>query len=244
MMTEPLPWDYDSLVAERARSSPDLLDLGTGGGEWLASFAFRPARTVATEAWEPNVPVAADRLRPLGVDIVAVEPARDNADQAPDEASGRLPFPPASFHLVTCRHEAFVAAEVARVLAPGGSFITQQVASGNDDDFYRLLAVEPPRPPARPWSLALATEQLEDAGVEVVSSGEAAQISSFADVGALAWYLKAIPWTVPGFSIAAHRDRLADLQQQIEAEGPVCVTQRRFWLEARKRPAAATTLAP
>ena len=233
-MTDPLPWDYDSLVAERARSSPDLLDLGTGGGEWLASFAFRPARTVATEAWEPNVPVAADRLRPLGVDIVAVEPARDNADQAPDEASGRLPFPPASFHLVTCRHEAFVAAEVARVLAPGGSFITQQVASGNDDDFYRLLAVEPPRPPAQPWSLALATEQLEDAGVEVVSSGEAAQTSSFADVGALAWYLKAIPWIGPGFWIETHRRGLQRLHERIGRSGPVAVRQPAFWLEAVK----------
>ena len=48
--SQPLPWDYTATVVEHARSSPDLLDLGTGGGEWLAELSYRPPRTVATEA--------------------------------------------------------------------------------------------------------------------------------------------------------------------------------------------------
>ena len=48
--SDPLPWNYTAAVLERALGSPDLLDLGTGGGEWLASLAYRPALTVATEA--------------------------------------------------------------------------------------------------------------------------------------------------------------------------------------------------
>lgn len=52
-------WDFAALVAERARQATDLLDLGTGGGEWLTGPPHRPICTVATEAWGPNAPVAA-----------------------------------------------------------------------------------------------------------------------------------------------------------------------------------------
>ncbi|MDQ3823081.1 MAG: class I SAM-dependent methyltransferase, partial [Actinomycetota bacterium] len=51
MRSGELPWDFTAIVVERARRSPDLLDLGTGGGEWLASLPHRPPRTVATEGW-------------------------------------------------------------------------------------------------------------------------------------------------------------------------------------------------
>ncbi len=73
VVTQPLPWDYPALVVKRARRSPDLLDLDTGGGELLAGLAFRPRRTMATESYPPNVPVAARRLRPLNVPVVKVE---------------------------------------------------------------------------------------------------------------------------------------------------------------------------
>jgi hypothetical protein len=53
--SQPLPWDYTATVVEHARNSSDLLDLGTGGGEWLAELSYRPPRTVATEAWGPNL---------------------------------------------------------------------------------------------------------------------------------------------------------------------------------------------
>jgi hypothetical protein len=46
-----------------------LLDIDTGGGEVLASLQPLPATTVATEGWEPNLPVARDRLAPFGVDV-------------------------------------------------------------------------------------------------------------------------------------------------------------------------------
>jgi SAM-dependent methyltransferase len=230
---QPPPWDYTALVAKRARRSPDLLDLGTGGGEWLAGLPSRPPVTVATEGWPPNVAVAAARLRPLGVVVVQVEAAPDNADQASGEPSGRLPFRTSTFHLVTDRHESFVAAEVARVLAPGGRFVTQQVGSGNDDDIYRLLALAPP-PPARRWDLGVAVGQVQAVGLEVGGGGAGEGVYWFADVGALVWYLKAIPWTVAGFTPAAHRPRLAALHARIAAEGPLRVRQQRFWLEAVK----------
>jgi SAM-dependent methyltransferase len=234
----PVGWDFAALVVEQARGSPDLLDMGTGGGEWLSRLPHRPRRTVAIEGWAPNVPIAARRLRRLGVAVLHADGARDNVDQQPDEPTGRLPFRDAAFHLVSNRHESFVAREVARVLAPGGQFLTQQVGHGSADDFYRLLGLAMPLAPPRPWSLAVAIEQVEAAGLEVTASAAGAEQHEFADVGALAWYLKAIPWTVPGFTIAAFRPRLAELHQQIQATGPLTVRQPLFWLATRKPPAS------
>ena len=71
---------YTASVVQHARKSPDLLDLGTRGGEWLAELPYRPRRTIATEAWPPNVRVAKARLAPLGIHVVQVAPARDNTD--------------------------------------------------------------------------------------------------------------------------------------------------------------------
>ncbi len=62
--------------------------------------------------------------------------------------SGDVPFRDACFDLVINRHEAFEAEEVARVLAAGGRFLTQQ-ASSAQDQFHALLGFCP-SPAARP----------------------------------------------------------------------------------------------
>lgn len=40
----------------------------------------------------------------------------------------------------------------------------------------------------------MAIDQLESAGLEVLNSGEARPVTHLADIGALVWYLKMIPW--------------------------------------------------
>jgi SAM-dependent methyltransferase len=229
---EPPPWDFDAVVDAHAASAANLLDLGTGGGEWLAERARRPPQTVVTESWPPNVPVARARLEPLGITVVAVEPTPDNVVQELHHHLPPLPFPSASFALVTARHQSFVATEVARVLAPGGVFLTQQVG-GDYGDFYDALGLL--RPPPGRWNLPLAEEQLHAAGVETVDAAEGQETTVFADVGALAWYLRLMPWTVEGFSITARRANLERVHRRIERDGAVRVTLPAFWLKAVKR---------
>lgn len=231
--TTPLPWSFEEIVTRHARESPDLLDLGTGGGEWLASLPYRPARTVATESWLPNVNVAGARLTPMGITVVRTDPAPDNVDQQPDEQQGSLPFPDASFSLISDRHESFLATEVARVLTPGGSFMTQQTGS-DYGQFYDALGLARPDSGGREWNLALATAQLEVAGLDVIASAQGEQVTAFSDVGALAWYLRAVPWVVSGFSIEAHRPNLERLDERIKTDGPVVIRQPSFWLKAVK----------
>jgi len=223
------PWDFDALADARVRSSPDLLDMGTGGGEWLSRRPFRRGRTVATEGWTPNVAVAQARLAPLGVGVVAVQGAPDNADQAGAARLPSLPFADAAFQLVTNRHESFVAAEVARVLAAGGCFLTQQIGGDFDAPLRKLLGLAP-RPARAAWNLAEAQRQVRAAGLRVVASGEGEARISFADVGALAWYLANLPWVLPGAPREDWRPRLAALH----GRGTLGVGQPMFWLEARK----------
>jgi hypothetical protein len=118
------------------------------------------------------------------------------------------------------------------VLADGGAFITQQVG-GDYGDFHEALGL--PRPAAKYVDLALARAQLERVGLRVVDGADGFEETTFADIGAFAWYLKAIPWTVAGFSIARHRRGLERLHERIEREGPLVVRLPAFWLAATRR---------
>lgn len=47
----PAPWDYETIVRGHLADTTSLLDMGTGGGEFLASFPPLPSDTHASEAW-------------------------------------------------------------------------------------------------------------------------------------------------------------------------------------------------
>jgi SAM-dependent methyltransferase len=225
-----LPWSYRREVARRAASVHTMLDMGTGGGELLSRLSPRPPMTVATEAWPPNVPIAAARLRPLGIPVVQDEGAPDNTDSDRAER-GRLPFRDGVFALVANRHEAFLAAEVNRVLSPGGVFVTQQVDFHSYDDLYRLMGLAVPEQPGS-W-LPLAAQQMQDAGLTVETAVSGEKCHEFRDVSAVVYYLRGVSWAIPHFSIDACAPQLRAAH---EAPGrwPMLVRSRRFLLVAVK----------
>ena len=225
----PLPWDYRAEVARHAADAASLLDMGTGGGEWLARLTPQPRHTVATEAWPPNVPVAAQRLRQAGIWVVQDEGAADNL--AEDPSRGRLPFRDGAFTLVINKHEAFLAAEVSRVLAPGGAFVSQQVDTRTSDDLYDVLGLPVPQQPAS-W-LPLAQRQLRDAGLTVPRAVAGEEVDRFTDVAAIIYYLRLVSWAVPEFTVERFAGRLRELHDT-PAAWPVTVRQRRFLVVATK----------
>lgn len=239
--TSHVDWDFREMVRAAAQESPDLLDMGTGGGEWLAGLPDRPPLTIATEGWPPNVPIARDRLNPLGIDVVAASGGPDNVDQGGTETTppipgtdGALPFASGSLHLVSNRHESYVPSEIRRILAPGGLFLTQQVGSGHFRKVRELFGYED-RESAKPtWDLGFAIDQLERAGLTVVDGGEGCDRTTYHDVGALAWYLIAVPWTVPGFTVGGYRARLHELQADIDRGQPPVIETPMFWLRATR----------
>lgn len=229
--TGPPPWDYRKIARSAVMEARVMLDMGTGGGESLSTVRPLPVVTVATEGYARNWNVAAERLLPLGVSVVAVGPCPDNNQWAGH--GGSLPFRSESVDLVINRHEAYSPTEVARILAPGGVFITQQVGSRDQSELLDWFERSAPDRPD--WNLEYATGQLEAAGLQVTDRDEAYPASTFTDVGALAYYLHAVPWCVPGFSIVDDVHHLARLHAGIQRTGnPLEVRSHRFWLTAHK----------
>jgi SAM-dependent methyltransferase len=197
------------------------LDVQTGGGEVLANVPHPPPVLVATEAWPPNVAVARRNLAPLGAAVV-------NAD---DEAG--LPFRPGSFDLAVSRHPVTTNwAEIARVLRPGGTYLSQQVGAGSNRELTDFIMGPQPVSPAR--STERAVTEAEAAGLTLTDLREQALRVTFSDVGAVVYFLRKVVWTVPGFTARAYRERLARLYEHIQAEGSFVCHAQRFLIEARK----------
>lgn len=240
--TQPLGWDFAGLDARMSQDRPDwdfasltrdclsrstsVLDMGTGGGEFLSGFAhLLPADTVATEGWAPNVAVANRTLSPIGVRVVdfAVD------DEKPDDSP--LPFPDARFDLVLNRHEAYGAGEVTRVLRGGGELLTQQVGNGELDALYQAMDWWPDAPECTADSFV---RRAQDAGLQVLDSGTMRGHYRFDDVAALVAYLRQVPWEIPDdFDVDRYADALMTVHEQFGA-GPIPMSQVRFWLHARK----------
>lgn len=219
--TAPWDWSYTSTILPLVRSASSMIDLGTGGGEFLASLQPLPQMTAATEGYPPNVPVARARLEPLGVTVHQIE------EGVP------LPIPDESFDLIIDRHEEYDPAELLRLTKPGGAFITQQVGGEDDLDLNRLLGADDTHPYAH-WTAEYAAGELRDAGWDVQDQREAFSFTRYFDVGAIVYYLKAVPWQIEDFTVEGYRDRLWDLHQHIGREGYVDVRNHRFLLVARK----------
>jgi SAM-dependent methyltransferase len=214
-------WSYRERVMPRVRSVSALLDMGTGGGEFLAGLAPLPADTCATEAYAPNVPIARARLEPLGVEVAQI-----NSDE-------NLPFADGRFECILNRHESFAPGELARLLKPGGVFITQQVGGRNEIRLNELFQ-DPNPPPYADWTLEEAARGLRQAGLEIMQRLEEFPAAVFDDIGAVVYYLKAIPWQIEGFHPDTAMERLAAVHELIEREGPLVVLCHRFFIEAKK----------
>jgi len=59
---ERLPWDYKEIIGRYLKPGDRLLDMGTGGGEFLLSLNHPYGNTAVTEAWEPNVGLCREKL--------------------------------------------------------------------------------------------------------------------------------------------------------------------------------------
>jgi len=234
LVEAPPPFDYLAAVRGRLPGVGRLLDLGTGGGEVLSELAPFPVATVATEAWPPNAELAGRRLSAIGASVVLVEGAPENWETlgAPLRAAPALPFADGAFDLVIDRHESYLPAEVFRVLRPGGRFVTQQCGGTHHAELNDLLGL--PRPRYAAWRLDAAEAQLNAVGFVEVMGQEAFTETRIHDVGAIVYYLKALPWQAPDFRARDHLGRLRALHEQITRAGPLTIRAHHFLVEAVK----------
>jgi len=226
MIEDQAPWSYSSRAAELMLQSSSVLDMGTGGGERLLSLReYWPGKVVVTEDYPPNFRLASERLTPFVVTAQAV-PLTD---------FDPMPFTDGEFDLVLNRHSGFNPSEVARVLAPGGFFLTQQIHGLWADDLLAAFDAKPPWPDSTPDKYVPG---LKSAGLSIVEMENWTGRLAFTDVGALAYYLKAVPWLVPHFSVDSHLNYLLKVQGHLEAGEALTFTARKYLIEARKTASA------
>ncbi len=217
-------WNLREVLRPHMETASSMLDLGTGGGEFLSSLAPLPPETAATEAYEPNVPVARRRLAPLGVRVFDTTSSGDE----------HLPFAEDSFDLVVSRHESYAPCEIRRILSPGGTFVTQQVGGRDLEELNKALKAPPHA--YHDWGLEAATDELLRAGFEILDGREELLPGVFYDVGAVALFLRITPWQIPGFSLVVYDEALRVLHAAMDSGIPLRVSAHRFLITARLKP--------
>ncbi|MEU9900100.1 class I SAM-dependent methyltransferase [Streptomyces phaeochromogenes] len=222
--TEERPsWGYARAMGERMATAAAALDIQTGGGEVLASARELPRLTVATEGWPPNVAKATALLHPRGAVVVA----------SPEDAP--LPFGDAAFDLVVSRHPVTAHwTEIARVLAPGGTYFAQHVGPSSAYELVEYFLGPQPEANCNARHPDRERAGAEAAGLEVVDLRAERLRMEFHDIGAVVHFLRKVVWMVPGFTVDQHRTRLLDLHRRIVADGPFVAHSSRHLIEARK----------
>lgn len=216
-----LPWNFRSVVQSYREDSLELLDMDTGGGEFLLSLGHPYGHTAATEGYPPNVELCKRTLCPLGIKFRAA------ADVS------KLPFEDGQFDLIINRHGDFCIPELLRLLKPGGLFLTQQVGEDNDRELVELLLPGTPKP-FRGLTLAEQRSAFRQAGFEVLQGEECFRPIRFYDVGALVWFARIIQWEFPNFSVDGCFDQLLEAQRIMEEQGAVTGTIHRYLIVAQK----------
>lgn len=217
-----LPWDFENIIKSHLNDTDYLLDMETGGGEFLLSFMVNAKHTAAIEGYEQNTKICEDRLLPLGIDFKAC----DGGDI--------LPFEDNYFDIITNRHGKYNIKEIKRTLKSGGVFLTQQVGAENDRELVELLIgdVEIPFPEAY---LNIARQEFADNGFDIVEEDEVYRPIEFYDVGALVWFARIIDWEFPGFEVEKYQNNLFKAQEILDKEGVIKGKIHRYYFAAKKK---------
>jgi SAM-dependent methyltransferase len=144
-----------------------------------------------------------------------------------------LPFVSGAFDLVVSRHPVVILwDEIARVLRPGGTYLSQQIGAGTNRELTDFMMG--PQPVNQRRSSESLRAAAEEAGLEVVDLQSCALRVEFHDVAAVVYFLRKVPWTVPDFSVQKCERQLRAMHELIEGEGVFVSTAQRVLLEASK----------
>jgi SAM-dependent methyltransferase len=208
------------------------LDVGTGGGEIFLQLAPHFGTGVGIDHNPEMIRVARANTPPAVRGRVSFEPMEAEA----------LSFPDAAFETVLNRHASVFAGEVARVLRPGGHFVSQQVGDRNTQRLFDAFgwgsngahwAADRARRGRPPQDRASLTEAFARAGCAVVAWGEYDVRYFFQDVASLVFFLKSAPFP-EDFDPDRHWRPLAELVDAARTPRGIETNEHRTLLVARK----------
>jgi len=217
------PWRYSRLLADAVADSRVAVDLDTGGGEVLGECGRLAQEQHVTESWPPNAARARELLGPRGVHVHEIAPG------APVPAADGM------FDLVTSRHPVAPDwAEIARVLAPGGTYLAQHVGPASAFElieFFTGPTTAQQRRGRHPDDEAAAAEQ---AGLAIVDLQRARLRMEFFDIGAVVWILRKCVWWVPDFTVDRYRGQLTSMDELIRRDGSFVAHSSRHLIRASR----------
>lgn len=226
MHEKPLKWNYFNIVKPFLLKASCMLDMGTGGGEVLSTLSPLPPEVFATESYKPNIRIAKKKLESLGVTVIGLEEEKE------PPFNSNLPFEDEHFDLIINRHEGYYPKELKRILKVNGIFITQQVGSISVLNLLQFLNQKTTS--VANWNLKSAINELESYDFRIIASGEDVAFIRFYDIGAIVYYLKAIPWLIEDFNVKSYKEELWDIHLRIAKEGYFDVLYHRFYLVSEK----------
>jgi SAM-dependent methyltransferase len=227
--------DLERLLAwGRACRPQRVLDVATGGGHTALAFAAMAPRVVAFDLTEPMLQAARE--------FHAGRAARNLAYVAGDVAA--LSFRDGAFDVVTCRiaphHFARPAAavrEVARVLAPGGTFLVQDILGHDDAECAAFITeVERRRDPShvRAYRAQEWKAMLRGAGLTIMEDAVVSKIRGWADWTGRVRMSPEARRALEGFVRAAPERCRAAFDVRLAGEGVESFTDRMILLRAEK----------
>jgi SAM-dependent methyltransferase len=225
VVAEGVQWDFYAKVAQVCKPSDLLLDIGTGGGEAVLTIADKALLLVGIDLSEGMIAKAHDHLSGAKADNVRF--IQMNAEQ--------LAFPDRFFNVISCRHSAYCAAEVGRVLASDGVFLTQQVSEHDKWNIKQAFGRGQTLQSADGTLKNRYLQQLSAAGFTDVQTYEYDAVEYYETPDDLLFLLKHTP-TIPDFGCADMDFQV--FRQFVEdnrTERGIQTNSKRFMLIARRQ---------
>jgi hypothetical protein len=220
MEQDSLPWNYKNIVEKNISGKETLLDMDTGGGEFLSSLSSLPKNVYATEGYEPNIAIAEQRLKEKNILVKSIK------------KDGEIPFDDQYFDIIINRHGSYEITDIKQTLKSNGMFITQQVGGLNGIDINMAFGTK--TMDYVEWCLIKNIKLFKGIGMKIVEFGEHIGKIKFNDIGAVVYYLKCIPWQVKDFSIDKYYKELKIMNKIIEKESNIKFILHRFYMIIEK----------
>ncbi|MBT3267751.1 class I SAM-dependent methyltransferase [Candidatus Poribacteria bacterium] len=220
----PTPWDYDDVVRAHLRPEHRVLDVGTGGGERFIGLASEFRHGVGVDAARSMLGTARDNASRAG--------AHEMTFALMDAAA--LAFGEASFDVVLTRHVQIHEEQIARVLRPGGLFITQEVGYDNTLNIWPAFGWDRE---AWGWDtdtvLAALVPRLRDAGFHIRTQCEYDVPYMFLDLESFLFWIRSVPFPEE-VTLDAHGDALLRFVRDNSSADGIHTNEQRILVVAEK----------
>lgn len=229
---EELPWDYKKVILEYLKLTDNVLDIGTGGGEFFISLAPNFSEGVGID-FDPKMIKTAKENLPEDLENEISFLVMD---------AKRLDFPIGSFDTVINRHAPIYPEEIAKVLKKRGYFITQQVGGKNAQNIHDVFGWPSN---GKYWAnyykskgetsqtMKVLLEKFASLNFEVVHKKEVKTRYWFKDIESLIFWLKSVPLPEE-FDPQKHWKKVSKLVEKYSTPKGIQTTQHRQLLIVRK----------